>query len=330
MRVRYRLPVLGRLRIDTSFPVTTKLFTYHLETDGIGHVTHIAATAAVSDPRLWPRVTPLKQPGPKFQLEMSSPWFDELRRELRAASGMLAMYGVEEVGLELVEETWEPETEEEKGALPLTSFQVEKKPPPVSDLTPMPFDLVARALIVADQAGGVDAALNFFRMGRVDVRAEQYLDAVLDYLFMIETTYANGKFRTAQVEAEYLSSKELLKLISETLTNQSLLAELRADSRIHKLFIQTYEGKAPEEIIPYIVSLRGELHHHSGRKNGIWHPTDHMRFAADAYFLEYLCLKIAFSITHDTLFGETAISEYQRQARQSTATGTIQHHRRDA
>lgn len=330
MRVRYRLPVLGRLRIDTSFPVTTKLFTYRFETDGIGQVTHITATAVVSDPRLWPRVTPLKPPGPKFHLELSNPWFDELRRELRAASGMLALYGVEEIGLELVEEVWEPETEEEKRALPLTSFQVEKKPPPVSDLPPMSFDLVARALIVADQVGGIDAALNFFRKGRVDVRAEQYLDAVLDYLFMIETTYANGKFRTAQVEAEYLSSKELLQLVADTLANQSLIGEIRSDSRMHKSFKEIYEGKTPEQVIQYIVGLRGELHHHSGRKSGIWHPTDHMRFAADAYFLEYLCLKIAFAITHDTFYGEKAISEYQRQARHSSATGTIQHHRRDA
>jgi hypothetical protein len=261
MRVRYRLPVRGRLRIGTSFPVTTKLFTYRLEADEIGHVTHINATATVSDPQLWPRFTPLEPPGPAFHLEMSSPWFNELRGELRAVSGMLALYGVEEIGLELAEEMWDPETEEEKRALPVSSLQVEKKPPPVSELPSVSFDLVARALIAADGAGGFDAALNFFRKGRVDVRAEQYLDAVLDYLFMIETTYANGKFRSAQVEAEYLSSTELRQLIIETLENPSLIGEVRGDSRIHKRFMETYEGKTPEQVIPYIVGLRGELHH---------------------------------------------------------------------
>ena len=327
MRVRYRLPVSGRLRIDASFPITKPLFTFTFETDDLGLVTHINATAKVDDRTLWPRVTAAPQPGAKFHIQLSSPYRAELRRDIRALTGLLALYGVDDINVDLLDEVWEPESEDEKSALPLYSFQVNRKPAPISSFPVMPFDLIARSLLITERAAGFDAALNFFRKGRVDVKAERYLDAVLEYLFMIETTYANGKFRSAQVEEEYLSSTELCRLIAETVPNPALLSEIRRDSRIDQRFREAYEGKTPEELIPYIVALRGELHHHSARKSGIWHPTDHLRFGADAYFLEYLCLGIAFAITHDTLFDENTVRTYQEQASTSAATGTLKRHR---
>jgi hypothetical protein len=326
MRVRYRLPVLGRLRIDKSFPVTTPLFAFTFETNELGLVTHLNATASVKDKSSWPRVTATPQPGVKLDIHLSDPYFAELRRDMRAVRGILALYGVDDINVDLIDEVWEPENEEEKHALPLYSFKIDHKPTATAELSVVPFDLVARALLVTERAAGFDAALNFFRKGRADVRAEQYLDAVLDYLFMVETTYANGKFRSAHVEEEYLSSSELRKLLAETVSNPSLRSEVRRDSRIEQRFTLAYEGKSPEAVIPYIVNLRGELHHHSARKSGIWHPTDHIRFGADAYFLEYLCLGIAFAITHEALFGESTVQAYQEQARSNMASGTVKRH----
>lgn len=330
MHVRYRLPVSGRLRIDSSFPIATRRFTFVFETDDFGLVTHLNATAQVEDRSLWPRITPVPPPGPKFHVQLSNPYFAELRRDMRATSGILALYGVDEIGLDLVEEIWEPANDEEKSALPLYSFKVSWEPPPISKQPLVPFDLVARALLVAEQASGFDAALNFFRKGRADVRSGQYLDAVLDYLFMVETTYANGKFRSAQVEAEYRSSAELCRLLVETTSRPALFGEVCRDSRINERFLHAYQGKAPDDLISHIVNLRGELHHHSARKSGTWHPTDHVRFGADAYFLEYLCLGIAFAITNETLFSQGAIQAYQNQARLSAIAGTLKRHSCDS
>src|SRR5690606_19347035 len=117
-----------------------------------------------------------------------------------------------------------------------------------------------------ERAADFEAALNFFRKGKVDVRAEQYLDAVLDFLYMVETTYANGKFKTVQVEAEYLGSPELRGLIVEALRDPVLHSNVRGHDRIEQSFRETYLGKTPEEVIAYLVRLRGELHHHTSRK----------------------------------------------------------------
>jgi hypothetical protein len=330
MRIRYRLPVSGRLRIDASFPVTTKLFTFTFETDAIGLVKYLNAATQADDRDLWPRATPAPQPGIKFHFHLSSPFFAELQRHVRAISGLLSLYGVDEISVDRFEQIWEPENDEEKNALPVYSFQINRQATSASNSPVMPFDLVARTVLAADMAGGFDAALNFFRKGRIDVLAEQYLDAVVDYLFMIETTYANGKFRSNHVQDEYLSSLELLRLIAEAVSNPALLSEVGRDSRMHQRFKEAYEGKTPEEIVHYLVNLRGELHHHSGRKSGVWHPTDHNRFGADAYFLEYLCLGIASSITREAMFGQKTVEAYQEQARMNMAAGKVQRHRRDA
>src|SRR5262249_42569006 len=145
------------------------------------------------DRSLWPRVTPDPQSGARAHIELTSPFFAVLRRDMHAASGILALFGLDAISLEEVEEFWEPDNPEEKQALPLFSFKRSREAKPPSEWPRVPFDLVARGLLVAERSTGFEPALNFFRKGKLDVKAEQYIDAVLDFLFMVETTYANGK-----------------------------------------------------------------------------------------------------------------------------------------
>jgi hypothetical protein len=328
VRVRYRLPVTGTLRLEFSFPVRTQFFTYTFEVDENGVVTHLNASAAVPDKSMWPRITPDPQPGVKAHIQLTSPYFPVLKRDVQAASGVLALFGVDEISTEEVEESWEPDGPEEKEALSLFSFKRSRESKPSTEWPRLSFDLAARALLVAERAADFEAALNFFRKGRLDVKSEQYIDAVLDFLFMVETTYANGKFKTAQVEAEYLASTELRRLIADALREPALLANVRVHGRIEQSFQQIYMGKTPEEIIPYLVGLRGELHHHTSRKSGMWHPTDHIRFGADAFFLQQLCFGIAFAIASPVLFDAATIRTYEAQAHASAASGALKVHRK--
>lgn len=328
MRVSYRLPVAGTLRLEFSFPVQTQFFTYTFEVDENGVVTHLNVSASVPDKSMWPRITPDPQPGVKAHIQLTSPYFPVLKRDVQAAAGVLAMFGVDEISTEEIEESWEPDSPEEKEVLSLFSFKRSRESKPLTEWPRLSFDLAARALLVAERAADFEAALNFFRKGRLDVKSEQYIDAVLDFLFMVETTYANGKFKTAQVEAEYLASTELRGLIADALGDPVLQENVRGHGRIDKYFQQIYLGKTPEEVIPYLVALRGELHHHTSRKSGIWHPADHIRFGADAFFLQQLCLGIAFAIASPALFDAATIRTYKAQAHASAASGTLKVHRK--
>lgn len=328
MKVRYRLSVSGTLRLEYSFPVRTRMFTYEFEADEHGVVTHLNATASVPDREHWPRIDYTPDAHVKAHINLSSPYFQFLRIDVRAASGVLSLFGVEEISTDEAEEFWEAENEEEKSSLHLFSFKRENKPTSPTTWPRTPFDLAARALIVAERSGQFDAALNFFRKGRVDIKSHSYIDAVLDFLFMLETTFANGKFKTAQVEAEYLSSDELKQLVAQALADRILHENVRGHSRIEQSFKSTYVGRTTEQVISHLVQLRGELHHHTSRKSGIWHPMDHIRFGADAYFLQQLCLGIAFAVINPTLFSREAISAFQAQELEHARAGTLKVHRK--
>lgn len=330
MLVCYRFPVTGRLRLEFSFPLRTQWFTYDFETNEHGVLKFIRARASVPDRTLWPLITPNPQPGVKANFQMSSPYFPTLRRDMRAVAGILCLFGVEDIAVEEAEESWEAENDEEKQSLAIFSMKRTVQDTHPTSWPQVPFDFVGRAFLAAERAGDFEAALNFFRKGRLDVMTEHYLDAALDFLFMVETTYANGKFKTAHVEAEYLASDELLELVAKTLRDPLLRANVRGHDQIESSFARSYEGKAADEVIKHLVRLRGELHHHSSRKSGIWHPTDHVRFGADALFLQQLCLGVAFAIAGPTLDAAEIVQSYRAQEHSSASAGTVKVHRSDA
>lgn len=326
MRVRYRFPVSGRLRLEFSHPVRTQLFTYTCEVSEDGVVTYLNATALANDRSTWPIIVKNPQPGIEAHIQMNTPYFPLLRRDMRAVAGILALYGVDEVAVDEAEEIWEPESEEEKSSLAIYSMKRTTEKTQPATWPRVPFDLVARALMTAERVGDFEAALNFFRKGKIDIQAKQYIDAVLDFLFVLETTYANGKFKTAQVEQEYLSSDELHRLVCEAQRDRVLHQNVKGHIQIETDFKRVYATQPSEEIIKYLVRLRGELHHHTSRKNGIWHPADHVRFGSDAYFLQQLCFGICFTIATPTLFDDVLTHEYQAQAHAYAKAGSLKVH----
>lgn len=328
MKVRYRLPVTGTLRLEYSFPVEAGFFTYTFEVNDYGVVTHLNATAKVSDAEHWPRIDYTPDQPVKASINLRSPYFGLLIVEVRAAAGALSIFGVEDISTASIEEFWEPETPEERSSLKLYSFNrtTEQKSP--EHWPYVPFDLAARALMTAERTGQFDAALNFYRKGRIDMKSHSYIDAVLDFLFMIETTFANGKIKSAQVKEEYLSSLELRQLVDSALKEKGLVANLQGDNRIQASFNAIYLGKQYEEIVSHLVDLRGQLHHHTSRKKGVWHPMDHVRFGADAYFLQHVCFGIAFSALEATMFNDETASNFQRQQHQHARSGTLKVHRK--
>lgn len=323
MKIRYRIPVTGRTRLKFHFPVRADLFTYEFEIDKDGLLHHLSALASVPDRSMWPVMQANPEPGVAANIILSSPFFEILQRDLRAVVGVLSLFGIDDIDLNNVEESWESESPEEKAELKIYSFKREMTTTSPSTWPCVSFDIVARAFLSAHRSSDFETALHFFRKGRIDVQEEKFLDAVLDFLFMVETTYAEGKFRTTQVEAAYLSNSELQALIAKALREPGVAANVRGHVKIQQAFDRDYRGHSPAEITKHLVNLRGSLHHHTSRKQGVWHPTDHTRFGADAYFLQHLCMEIGFSITNPTLFAEEFKQAYLTQAAHSQRDGLI-------
>jgi len=315
MRVKYRCPIKGRIRVQFSFELPANPIQYELETGEHGELTYVSASISVTDRALWPTARPSNQSGIALNINLRSPFFDVVRKDLRSAEGMLVLFGLESIDTESAEEIWLPDTPEEKRELELYSFKRTKELRPIQEMPYTSFDLVARAFLSAHLAHDIESALSFFRKGRTDVIEARYIEAVFDFLFMVESLYANGKFKSAQVEQEYLSNSELQQAIKTSITKDSLQQNITREARVKQAFLRDYFDKSPREITKHLVQLRGFLHHHSKDKKGIWHPNDHLRYGADAFFLQQLCYTIGFNLIDPVLFAPEHVRQYQELAR---------------
>src|SRR5437762_9288039 len=149
MRCRYRFKVNGRLKVGFDFPVSIGETTYVVERNAAGVITRIAATVPVPDESKWPMATLNPAPGVKLALNLQSPGFEFIRMELRAIEGLLSLYGINSIDVDNPEETWLPESDEERELLALFSFARKPTEVPDEELPTVPFDLVARSILVA-------------------------------------------------------------------------------------------------------------------------------------------------------------------------------------
>ena len=315
MHVKYRCQVKGFIRLKFKFELPSNFITYDFELGEHGKLTHVSAIIPVQDKSLWPTFHKSTQLGVSFNISFKSPFFEIVRQDMRAAEGMLALFGLESINTENAEEIWLPDTLEEKAELKVNNMQRKTELRPIQELPYSEFDLVARAFLSAHRGRSIESLLSFFRKGRADIIESRYLEAVFDFLFMIESNYANGKFKSTQVEQEYLSNQELIDQIRISLRDDTVQQNVSGDNRIAEAFRRDYFSRSPVEIVKHIVKLRGFLHHHTKGKKGIWHPDDHVRYGADAFFLQQLCFNIGFRLIDPILFAPEHVHQYQALAK---------------
>ena len=323
MRVKYRCPVVAFVRLPFSFPVKANLFTFEFETDPDGKLTHVSAVAFVSDRSMWPTIKKSETPGIAAHINLTSPFHPIARKDLRTAEGILSLIGVQSIDFDHAEESWLADTPEEKEELQLYGVTRGKIETPVNQWPFTSFDLVARAFLSAHKGRDIETALSFFRKGRLDVLEARYIEATFDFLFMIESLYAAGKFKSAQAEEQFLNTEELQTLIGKTVGDSTLRQNVAGDSRISASFARDYVGKSAVEITRHLVKLRGFLHHHTASRPDIWHPDDHVRYGGDAYFLQHLCMNVGFQISEPVWFAQEHVVEYQEQVVQAAKSGLI-------
>jgi hypothetical protein len=280
-------------------------FEYGVETDKDGVVTFITATYSANDPSLWPSITKDPEPGIAANIAMHSPGLDRAQAAIRTAEGILAFFGLERISWGNPEEIYLPESDEERQMLSVHRMSHSTKKVTALDMEPISFDILGRALLRAENLSAHEIPLAFFRKGKNDAYENRHIEACLDFLFMLETLFANGKFKTSQVVAEYTSSKTLLDAIYKVTQDTILLDIAQHRGPTHrKRLSEKYMAKSPGEIAESFVDLRGQLHHHSLKDKNRWHPERHDDFLADALFLEHVCFHVGFELFSGEVFSK--------------------------
>lgn len=302
------------MRTEHIFPIPSGRIRYELETEESGLLTHVNATVRVDDDGSWPIVRSSTSPGVALDVILETPLLEEIQADLRSAEGLLSLFGLDSIDMRHPEATWLPDSPGERERLQFFAYSVEQVPTSIEEAPVVPFDLIARSFLAARGARELEVALSFFRRGRVDVMESRYIEAAFNFLFMIETLFAKGKFRSAEVERIYLGDARLIAYVQRALTDPDLLPVLRRDRRIWDAYVRDHDGRSVPDFIRYLVNLRGFLHHHSKERPGIWHPEEHVRFGADALLLQQVGFEVASAISEAHVHSQTVVSEYTRVA----------------
>lgn len=312
MKCKYRFSVRGKLRLDSNVPVTCAGLEIQAELqNGILH--YLTVTIPVPNKTDWPTVRENPQPGVKLHINATSPGLLRIQRHLRTVQGFLSLYGLRGIDLEQPAIEWLPENEAEKAALSVFGYNQSLVKIRDEELPPLSFDLFARSLLAADTAAQLDVPLNFFRRGMIDIYERSYIEAIYDFYFMLETLFAEGKFKKAQVKAKFCGAPKLCTAIEQTL--KELGAMIGSKERIRRRVLDDYGNLSVEECIEKIIALRGYLHHHTSQRGGMWHPDEQIRYEADALFLQRIAFNVVFAMASEYLWDSGVIRAYEKLRR---------------
>ena len=321
VKVKYKFPVKSISRITDPFPLILDDIEYVISTDSENKINMISVELRADDDSLWPTLTETPSLDTKFTIKMHSPHLEKAQQSVRAIEGVLSSFGVQSISWNNPEEIYIPESEEEKESLGVFGMSVKRGRANASDKAPIPFSIVAATIIRAKDLTDFEIPLAFYRKGTNDAYEDRHIEACVNFLFMLETLFANGQFKTKSVISEYSARVELVQAIRDTQADDDLVKIAYRWGASHGSRLEdVYKNSSAENVVAHLVGLRGLLHHHTQRHQDRWHPDKHDDFLADALFLQFVCSKISLGLFSETVFSEETNEIYKecyRRVRQS-------------
>ncbi len=308
MKCRYKFKVHGQIRVADLKPIKTRGLEFQFVAEN-ETISQLMITAPANEAGDIPVVIENPTAGVKTHINVPSPCFLFVQKEVRAIEVLLSVFGLHSVDLKNFEIEWLPENAEEKKKLKIDRFETHRGEMNASDLPFLPFDLLARSIIAADDAAEVETSLSFFRKGLIDISEERYIEAFYDYYFFLESFFGEGKTKNQAVKEVFEKSTPLRNCIEKILRGPD--SELMIGTNHYGRFLQKFKNKTAEEIIEHMVKLRGYLHHHSAKRRDAWHPDDHGRFELDALLLHNIAYRIAMDTVIPLLYQENTTEKYR-------------------
>lgn len=308
MKCKYTFKVTGSLKTGELKPVTIRGWTYEFsKKDGI--VNELSVTVPANNPEDLPSIIQTPESRSKMTIHVPSPLYLLVKREVRAIEGSLALFGIESINVNSSKTEWLPENEEDKAKLQLFNFKSERGQVDVSKLPNIPFDIIARAIICADDIAEIESQLAFCRKGIIDRTEERYIEAIYDFYFFLESLFAQGKTKNHRVKESFKSSKELRECIEEVFKDPSYISLRRSDI---ERFMGKYGHMSIDDIIDHMVELRGFLHHHTPNRKDAWHPEEHKRYEIECNLFGAVAFCVAMRHVLRYLYRQDVIDTFNK------------------
>jgi hypothetical protein len=308
MKCKYTFKVNGSLKTGELRPVTIRGWTYEFSIkDGV--INEFSVIVPANNPGDLPTIIQTPESRSKMTIHLTSPLFSFVKREVRAIEGSLALFGIESINVNSSKIEWLPENEEDKNRLQLFNFKSERGQIDISKLPNIPFDLIARAIICANEITEIESQLAFCRKGIVERTEERYIEAIYDFYFFLESLFAQGKTKNHRVKESFKSSKELKECIEEVFKEPSYISLRRKDI---ERFMEKYGQMSIDDIIDHIVDLRGFLHHHTPNRKDAWHPEEHKRYEIECNLFGAIAFCVAMRHVLKYIYRQDVIDTYNK------------------
>lgn len=305
MKCAFTFAVEGQLRLAHTRPIPTKFGVYEFVVQD-NRVTAIKVTVQLS-PTDWPRATKDPAPGIRAHIATNVTCLPFIQQDLKTLQGLLCPFGLHSIDWSQPEVEWLPETDDERSALSIYSFKMRSEPVQIKECTS--FDVAARAALSASKAYGTQVPLNFFRRAMLDVIKRAHVDAIYDFYFVLETLYADGKFKSNDVKSAFRANAELMECVRQALAEPPP-SDILGRQRVSE-YQERFGRMTPNELVDHLVDVRGKLHHHSMKDSRKpWHPEEQHEHELDSMMFQSVCTPLVLRLVNDHLYDDSIVEGY--------------------
>lgn len=306
MRCRYTFKVESGFLLDPPICFEAGRRNYKFLADGQRRLVALQVEVTNYPSTLWPTFSQQQVGMPTLDIPLD-PHLISLVSDLQASRGALALWGVQDIDLEFPRIEWIAETEEEKRALEVSDYNIQRNS--ALPLVVGPLDMLVRCVLCAKQFVSYEIQLDFYRRSLEDMRNGRYIEAIYDLWFILEYSFGGGVYSKTGIERSFREHYELRQALSAVRTtwNESLTKSEGTWEEVRAKYI----AKSDEEIIAQLIEMRGFLHHQSFKRKVNWSPMRQREYEADAVFLRYTCQQILMKVSCDILFADEALHEFQ-------------------
>jgi len=249
-----------------------RVFIVELDVNRIWNQLRIVVPVPKSKEFKWGIETVQGTGGPDYMIHADAPkeLYDSVLNDIQALESVLALF-VPLASIDWRHPTLNVEYEAGEVPPPLHTLEGLRKSPRTWPVAPVSEAAFVQATSLALSAEPLKTAASFWREGENDMHEERYINAFFNFYFVLEGLFGNGKFKSGDVEREFVSAAELRQFTAEFCTATPLPE--RIPLQISALLLEKGQKTAPtfEILMKLLVSVRGRLHHFSnnpGRSQG--------------------------------------------------------------
>jgi len=210
MRFRYTFDVQSNTRLDSTLQFTCDGYDFRLQQEN-GRLTKIVVTS--------PNATvPLDWFAPRQHTSYTDPpdpHFAKVQTWLRVVNGALGLQGVADIGFDECLREFLPSTMDENVKMRTKSIQYrrfKRNELPLGGHMP---EFVVQCVLSYETIGDYEIPLEFQRRGQNDLVGGQYVDAIVNFFFVLEYLFGNGRYQTKQLIKNFQTSSQLRNGLAE-------------------------------------------------------------------------------------------------------------------